>query len=81
MPNCKYCGKWSGMFDDEHMDCASAASQGKTAAQIREDLGRPQMVIAQPVTNASIFWAVFGGLWAFSISAGFFVAILRLLFR
>jgi len=24
MATCKYCGKWSGLFEDEHLDCASA---------------------------------------------------------
>jgi len=23
--HCKYCGKWSGLFNNEHLDCAVAA--------------------------------------------------------
>jgi hypothetical protein len=81
MPNCKYCGKWSGLFEDEHMDCALAASQGKTAAEIREDAGGAPVEAFQPVTPTSIFWAVLGALWAFALSAGLLVAVLRALFR
>jgi len=24
MATCKYCGKWSGLFENEHLDCAAA---------------------------------------------------------
>ena len=27
MATCKYCGKWSGLFDDEHLDCAEQAKR------------------------------------------------------
>jgi predicted secreted Zn-dependent protease len=77
MARCKYCGTWSGLFDDEHVNCAVAAAQGKTVDEIRYSLDRPPAEAATPITNRSIFWAVFGALWAFGISAGIVAAILK----
>jgi len=79
MATCKYCGTWSGLFDKEHMDCAMAAAQGKTVDEIREHMGQPAAEAAAPLTSKSIFWAVFCALWAFSVTAGIVVAILRAL--
>lgn len=35
MANCKYCGTWAGVGFRQHDDCAKAAAQGKTSAQVR----------------------------------------------
>ncbi len=35
--------------------------------------------ILQPLTARSVFWAVFGALWAFSLTAGFVFFIIKLL--
>jgi hypothetical protein len=79
MATCKHCGTWSGLFDNEHVNCAIAAAQGKTVEEIRDSVGGPDAVAATPITNRSIFWAVFGALWAFSITAGILAAILKAL--
>jgi hypothetical protein len=34
---------------------------------------------AQPLTGNTVFWAVFGALWAFSLTAGILYALIRLL--
>ena len=70
---CKHCGKWSGWFVDEHFDCAQAAAQGK-ALDCFTEVAPPR-----PLTSGGVFWAVFGALWAFGISAGILVFIVRLL--
>ena len=67
--NCKYCGKWSGLFDDQHIDCAEAEAKGIKLTT--------SPIAVRPLTAGSIFWAVFGALWAFGITAGIVGAILR----
>lgn len=64
MPTCKYCGKWSGLFTNEHLDCAQAAAQGKVLESFT--VAPPQELL----TATGVFWAVFYALWVFGISAG-----------
>jgi hypothetical protein len=73
MAKCKYCGKWSGLFDDEHFDCAQASAQGKAIDSFIEILP------SKPLSGSTIFWSVFGALWAFGITAGIVAAILKAL--
>ena len=73
MANCKYCGKWSGIFDIEHFDCAQAAAQGKTLETF------VPLMPSRPLTASGVFWAVFGALWAFGVTAGIIAAICRAL--
>jgi hypothetical protein len=75
MATCKFCGKWSGLFDDQHLDCALAAAQGKTLESFTE------IAPPRPLTAVTIFWTVFGALWAFGLTAGIVAAILRELLR
>lgn len=67
MPNCKYCGKWACFFDKEHLDCAFQAEQGDP----------PVIEPPERLTAGRIFWAIFGALWAYSLSA----AVVYFLFR
>jgi hypothetical protein len=60
--NCRFCGKWSGLFDDEHQDCAVAVAKG-----ISLDTLNPAKAEPKPVTPVSIFWAVFLALVAFCV--------------
>ena len=78
MANCKYCGKWAGVAGDEHMDCARLAAEGKTNDEIKAlDARTYARTSAAPLTAGSIFWAVFGALWAFAITAGIVGAIIK----
>ena len=79
MPACKFCGTWSGFSTSEHANCATASAEGKTNDEIRADLNLPPLIAPGPLTSGSIFWSVFGALWAFGITAGIVVAILRAL--
>jgi hypothetical protein len=75
MATCKYCGKWSGLFDNEHFDCAQAAAQGKTLENFTTAPRQGSL------TAEGVFWGVFFALWAFSISAGIVVYVLRELLK
>jgi hypothetical protein len=78
MANCKYCGRWAGVAGDEHMDCARLAADGKTNEEIKAfDARSSSRLPAMPLTAGSIFWAVFGALWAFAITAGIVGGIIR----
>ena len=77
MPNCKYCGTWSGLFDREHLACAELASAGKTPGEIRRAVAAQSSTPPRQVTPTSIFWSVFLALLAFAILAGILGAILR----
>jgi hypothetical protein len=80
MATCKYCGKWAGVASDEHDDCSRMASEGKTAEEIRYLQGGTELEAAPPpVSFKTIFWAIFAALWAFSVSAGLIVFVLRAL--
>jgi hypothetical protein len=71
MATCKHCGKWSGLFDNEHLECAQAAAQGKVVERLSA------VASPSPITAVGIFWAVFFALWAFCITAGIVAALLR----
>jgi hypothetical protein len=71
MATCKHCGKWSGLFGNEHLDCAQAIAQGK---KLESFTAIPS---PSPITAGAIFWAVFFALWAFCITAGIVAALLR----
>jgi hypothetical protein len=75
MATCKYCGKWSGLFDNEHFDCAQAAAQGKMLESFA--------TVPSPtsLTAIGVFWAVFFALWAFGTSAGIVGFVLRELLK
>ena len=81
MATCKFCGRWSGLFEDEHTLCALMAANGKTLEEIRESVGAPPVSEPKPLGVSSIFWAVFGALWAFGITAGIVAAIFRALLK
>lgn len=67
MANCKHCGKWAGIFGDEHMDCAALAEKGMSAEQIKLAQQPLPPAPPAPLTANSIFWAVFGALCAFAV--------------
>ena len=81
MAACKYCGKWAGVAGDEHVDCAKLADEGKTDEEIRALMNAPGPApVAVAQMNAStLFWIIFGALWAFSASAGILYAIIHAL--
>lgn len=72
MPNCRYCGKWAGLFGDEHVDCAAAAAkEGK--AQIQ--------TVALPVVSLRrIVMGVFFGIWLYTISSAVLAVLVWALF-
>lgn len=74
MANCKYCGKWAGICIHEHLDCERAAKEGGDAVP-----WPPPSAPPKPLTASGIFWAVFGALWCFSLSAGLVVLFVNLL--
>jgi len=55
------------------------SANGKSQEEIRESVGGPPVGQRKTLSASSIFWAVFGALWAFGITAGIVVAILRAL--
>jgi hypothetical protein len=69
MPKCKYCGKFAGLFDNEHLDCAQAAQQGTTVALIEAETAAVHVV--PPLTVGSIVSGVFWGLWLWTLSVAF----------
>jgi hypothetical protein len=71
VPVCKYCGKWSGLFDDEHQDCAAAVAKG---LPVPSDV---EPAPPRPVTPTSIFWSVFLALLAFGLLAAVLAFLLR----
>ena len=75
MPICKHCGKWSGFFGNEHLDCAQAAAQGRPL----EATAPAAAAVSRTLTAADlfgVFWAIFFALWAFGITAGIVSALL-----
>jgi len=58
---CVHCGKWSGLFDEYHEDCAVAVEKGLPIP------GATPKPAPGPVSPVSIFWAVFGALCAFAL--------------
>jgi hypothetical protein len=86
MAACKYCGEWAGLTGDEHLDCARLAAEGKSQEEIRILVGAvPPATLVAPQTALSsltpqkVFWTIFGALWAFSLSAGILLLIIRAL--
>jgi len=80
MANCVFCGKWAGIFADKHDDCAKLAAAGRTPQQIRAAFAAAKQADPlKPLTAWSVFWAIFGALWLFSLTAGVVYAILRAL--
>jgi len=75
MATCKHCGKWCGFFDDEHLDCADDVVQGRTPGLLINT------AVPIPLSGVTIFWSVFGALWAFSLSAGLVVSLVRAILR
>ncbi|MGP8174944.1 MAG: hypothetical protein ACLP7O_10400 [Terracidiphilus sp.] len=65
--NCKYCGKWSGLFSDTHVDCSAAIEAGKTPEQIRQSVKTLTPDSLRPLTAVGVFWAVFLALCAFGL--------------
>lgn len=81
MAECKYCGRWAGVASDEHFDCATLAAQGKSTDEIRALMNAPDaapLAVAQ-MKPSTLFWIIFGALWAFSASAGILYAIIHAL--
>jgi len=79
MANCKYCGKPAGFMCDTHEACIKAKTGGLSLDDIRAQASDPNSAEQKSgqLTAKSIFWAVFGALWAFSLTAGLVYAILR----
>lgn len=73
MATCRYCGKWSGLFSNEHLDCAQAATKGEP---LPSEQPRPRAAVS-PLTFSSIVWGVFLGMWLFTLTAGAAYAFLR----
>lgn len=78
MADCIHCGTWAGLSGSEHEECKRLADEGKTSAEIKAIVNRgADAIVPRPLTARGVFWAVFGALWAFSITAGIIVAIVR----
>ena len=50
---CKHCGKWRGLFDDEHQDCAEAAAAPPVIPKGTVNLGQAWQVVNTPHTAAT----------------------------
>jgi hypothetical protein len=77
---CTICGEWAGVASAGHDECVEASKAGKSIAEIRAMRGAaPQETHIHPhsLTAFSIFWVVFGALWAFALTAGVVYALLR----
>jgi hypothetical protein len=59
------------------MNCAAAFKKGMSPEEIRQAVVAQNPSLITPVTTSAIFWAVFGALWAFGITAGIAGAILK----
>lgn len=75
MPNCRFCGKWSGLFSNEHLDCARADKAGKPLPD-----AAPVYRAESHVTVKDIALGVFSGLWFFTASAALVGLILRIIY-
>jgi hypothetical protein len=81
MPNCKHCGTWAGIVGDSHVGCANLAEKGWTNEQIIASMqaAGASRAPVKPLTGSGVFWAVFGALWLFSVTAGILYSIIRLI--
>lgn len=89
--HCKYCGKWSGLFENEHQDCAIAASARAVpdSTIVGSGLwGSPRPITAalkdghrSALTFGKILWAVILGNLITSLVVLVIAMIVRLLFR
>jgi hypothetical protein len=70
---CRFCGKWSGLFDKQHEDCFQAHENGQPIP------GTGPAQPPGPVTSKSIFWAVFAALCAFAVLVMIVGSILKAL--
>jgi hypothetical protein len=76
MAKCNLCGEWAGLGSSEHPLCREAVDAGKPLPDGR-GLASTARAVPLPLTPRSIFWAIFGALWAFSVSAGIVYALIR----
>jgi hypothetical protein len=74
MAQCKFCGKQAGIFQDEHRWCYQAHIAG---ISLEEQYAKDAARAATPLQAVGVFWAVFGALWAFSLTAGLVYFLLR----
>jgi hypothetical protein len=71
MATCKHCGKWSGLFVNEHVDCVQAVVQAVVQGKsLRNVTAVPP---SKPLTEGGVFRAAFFALCAFGIGAGIVV--------
>ena len=78
MASCIHCGTWAGLAGNEHEECKRLAAEGKTSEEIKAIVNAPPVSQPpQPLTAVGVFWAVLFALWAFGITGGIVVAIMR----
>lgn len=66
MASCKHCGRWAGIFWDEHDDCRNAVENG---LPVPSAIPSAPTSAASPLTFWRIVWAVVLGLAIFSLAA------------
>jgi hypothetical protein len=84
---CKYCGRWSGLFENEHLDCANAYRDAQapqsTIAGVLRTVPAAAFVGAQsqPITIGKIAAGVLIGNLLTALIVGFIGLGIRALFH
>ncbi len=82
MPSCKHCGKWAGLVDDAHQECAALSAAGwadvqiKAKAEGRYDAAATTAAAPRPLSMRHIVGGVYFGTVLAAITLGILYAII-----